>query len=376
MMIKTTSCYSPVKNNEKNAAENEECNDWEKEVMKIQYEKLSNDWRSFNNLIWAVPTVAVAIMSGMLIAAYREEFNVIPQVRIAILGLGSLFLFALTIEVIKKRFHMNVITSLLQDIEAKGFELEEKFRFPLGTKGIDRYIEEKSEGDSKKKPDDYSDPVFKFFKISYARKYLTYVILIAAISLALLAEWEFIKFGEYHIWFYIVGIVFVIAPVTATILYYVHYNMLHFKNKLEINRPVADVFSFISNFENMRKWNSFVSKVTKLSEGSIGLNTTFSQARKTYTLEYKYKIIEFEPNRRVTIETLPDSKQVMRFTLFEQANNHTLLIVEWELDTCKKPAFVERLIDGKGKSAENLRKLKQLLETDKVTLQDGRTAVA
>jgi uncharacterized membrane protein len=271
---------------------------------------------------------------------------------------------------------MNVITSLLQDIEAKGFELEEKFRFPLGTKGIDRYIEEKSEGDSKKKPDDYSDPVFKFFKISYARKYLTYVILIAAISLALLAEWEFIKFGEYHIWFYIVGIVFVIAPVTATILYYVHYNMLHFKNKLEINRPVADVFSFISNFENMRKWNSFVSKVTKLSEGSIGLNTTFSQARKTYTQEYKYKIIEFEPNRRVTIETLPDSKQVMRFTLFEQANNHTLLIVEWELDTCKKPAFVERLIDGKGKSAENLRKLKQLLETDKVTLQDGRTAVA
>jgi hypothetical protein len=104
MMIKTTSCYSPVKNNEKNAAENEECNDWEKEVMKIQYEKLSNDWRSFNNLIWAVPTVAVAIMSGMLIAAYREEFNVIPQVRIAILGLGSLFLFALTIEVIKKNF--------------------------------------------------------------------------------------------------------------------------------------------------------------------------------------------------------------------------------------------------------------------------------
>jgi hypothetical protein len=43
-------------------------------------------------------------MSGMLIAAYREEFNVIPQVRIAILGLGSLFLFALTIEVIKKNF--------------------------------------------------------------------------------------------------------------------------------------------------------------------------------------------------------------------------------------------------------------------------------
>jgi hypothetical protein len=219
-----TDALEEEKNNEKNGIRKPEYNDWQKEVMKIQYEKLANDWRAFNNLIWAVPTVAVAIMSGMLVAAYHEEFSVFPQVRIAILSLGSLFLFALTIEVIKKRFHMNVITYLLQDIEAEGFGLEEKFRFPLGTKGIDEYIEGKSKGDPKKKPDDYSDPVFKFFKMSYARKYLTYVILIAAISLALLAEWEFIKF-QYHIWFYVVGIVAVIAPVAVTISYYVYYNV-------------------------------------------------------------------------------------------------------------------------------------------------------
>jgi uncharacterized membrane protein len=77
---------------------------------------------------------------------------------------------------------------------------------------------------------------------------------------------------------------------------------LHSKNELEINRPIADVFSFVSNFENMPNWNYFVSeKVRKLSEGSIGLNTTFRQVRKTDTQEYK--ITEFEPNRRVTVET-------------------------------------------------------------------------
>jgi hypothetical protein len=151
--------------------------------------------------------------------------------------------------------------------------------------------------------------------------------------------------------------------------------MLRFKNKLEINRLIADVFSFISNFENMPKWNYFVLEVRNRSEGSIGLNTTFRQVRKTDTQEYK--ITEFEPNRRVTVETLPPySKLVMRFTL-EQANNHTLLTDEWELDT-GKPAFVERFAGGNVKSAvaENLQKLKQLLETGKVTLQDGRTAVA
>src|SRR5215216_6413322 len=113
--------------------------------------------------------------------------------------------------------------------------------------------------------------------------------------------------------------------------------MLHFKNKLEIHRPVADVFSFISNFENMPKWNYFVLEVRKLSGGSIGLNTTFRQIRKTDSQEYK--ITEFEPNRRVT---------------------------------------VEKLAGGNVKSAvtENLQKLKQLLETGKVILQDGRTAAA
>jgi uncharacterized membrane protein len=152
--------------------------------------------------------------------------------------------------------------------------------------------------------------------------------------------------------------------------------MLHFKNKSEINRPVADVFLFISNFENMPKWNYFVLEVRKLSEGSIGLNTTFRQVRKTDTQEYR--ITEFEPNSRVTVETVPPySKLVMRFTLEQANNNHTLLTDEWELDT-GKPAFVERLAGGNVKSAvaENLQKLKQLLETGKVTLQDGRTAVA
>jgi hypothetical protein len=47
------------------------------------------------------------------------------------------------------------------------------------------------------------------------------------------------------------------------------------------------------------------------------------------------------------------------------------------LDT-GKPALVEKLAGGNVKSAvtENLQKLKQLLETGKVILQDGRTAAA
>ena len=41
-------------------------------ILKTQYDKLTDDWRSFNNLIWGVPTVAIAIMTGILIGAYHS----------------------------------------------------------------------------------------------------------------------------------------------------------------------------------------------------------------------------------------------------------------------------------------------------------------
>jgi hypothetical protein len=49
------------------------------------------------------------------------------------------------------------------------------------------------------------------------------------------------------------------------------------------------------------------------------------------------------------------------------------VVDEWKLAT-GKPAFVEKLTAGRIKSAvaENLAKLKELLETGQVVLQDGR----
>ena len=149
--------------------------------------------------------------------------------------------------------------------------------------------------------------------------------------------------------------------------------MLEFNNELEIRRPIDEVFQFLSNFENMPKWNYFVVNVKKISDGPIGINTAFRQIRKTDNQEYR--IIEFEPQHRVAVETSPPyTKLMMRFTLEPSDNgNSTLVIDEWKFDT-GKPAFFERVSGKKVKLAvaENLEKLKQLLETGKTILQDGR----
>lgn len=148
--------------------------------------------------------------------------------------------------------------------------------------------------------------------------------------------------------------------------------MLDFENSIQIDRPIDVVFAFLADFENVPKWNYFVVEVKKTSAGPVGLGTTYHQVRKTD--EQDFGITEFERNYVVAVQTLPQAspKFLRRFTLQEEGSG-TLILDQWELDT-GKPAIIERLAGGKVRSGvrENLGKLKRLLETGSVILQDGR----
>jgi uncharacterized membrane protein len=148
--------------------------------------------------------------------------------------------------------------------------------------------------------------------------------------------------------------------------------VLEFENTIRIDRPVEEVFAFLSDFENIPKWNYYVLEVRQLSEGSIGVGTTYHQVRKSD--QQDLRIIEFEPRHTVAVKTLPQSSPdlEMRFTLYEEGIT-TRVRDEWKLNT-GRPAIFERLAGGRIKSAvaENLAKLKELLEEGQVVLQDGR----
>jgi uncharacterized membrane protein len=148
--------------------------------------------------------------------------------------------------------------------------------------------------------------------------------------------------------------------------------VLEFENTIRIDRPVEEVFAFLSDFENIPKWNYYVLEVRQLSEGLIGVGTTYHQVRKSD--QQDLRIIEFEPGHTVAVKTLPQSSPdlEMRFTLYEEGST-TRVRDEWKLNT-GRPAIFERLAGGRIKSAvaENLAKLKELLEEGQVVLQDGR----
>lgn len=41
--------------------------------LKTQYDKLSEDWRQSNNILWGIPSVAVSIMVGIIVVAYQPQ---------------------------------------------------------------------------------------------------------------------------------------------------------------------------------------------------------------------------------------------------------------------------------------------------------------
>lgn len=137
--------------------------------------------------------------------------------------------------------------------------------------------------------------------------------------------------------------------------------MIRFEHHMIIERPIEDIFAFVSDFENMPRWNDFVLKTVKLSDGPVGQGTLYRQVYKSH--EQKYQIIEYEPNHRVTVRTLPPAPLwQMRLTL-EMTPEGTKLIDEWELETDLSGRLERRAANQiKAEVAGHLKKLRTLLE--------------
>lgn len=147
--------------------------------------------------------------------------------------------------------------------------------------------------------------------------------------------------------------------------------MQTFENHLIIEQPVEMVFDFIADFENLPKWNYYIVETRNIDGKASGVGARFRQVRKTDQQEFH--VVEYEPNRAVAVETLPPTQPLkMRFT-FEPIAEGTRLTDRWELEP-DVPGPLAWLAARRIKVAvaDNLKKLKQLLETGEVQLQDGR----
>jgi len=122
----------------------------------------------------------------------------------------------------------------------------------------------------------------------------------------------------------------------------------------------------------MPKWNYFVMKVTRENGDGPELGARYHHTRKKDG--QRYEIIHYEPGQSLIITTIPGSSPIFeRYLRFEAIANSTRLIDEMTLRT-GYPGILERLVVGRIRRAvaENLGKLKELLEHGQTQLQDGR----
>ena len=78
--------------------------------------------------------------------------------------------------------------------------------------------------------------------------------------------------------------------------------MATFENAVMIARPIEDVFGFLSDLENIPRWNYAIIETRKVSEGPVGVGTTFRQVRSVPSRsEERLEITAYDPPRQLEI---------------------------------------------------------------------------
>ena len=80
--------------------------------------------------------------------------------------------------------------------------------------------------------------------------------------------------------------------------------MARFKQSVVINRPVEQVFAFLSDLENDPPWSG-AAELRRTSPGPVGVGTTFQQRDRFLgrRLELILQVVGYEPNHKVTLKT-------------------------------------------------------------------------
>jgi len=75
-----------------------------------------------------------------------------------------------------------------------------------------------------------------------------------------------------------------------------------------IDKPVKDVFAFITDPTNMSKWNSAVVSLEQITPGAVGLGTRFKNIGEMLgrRIEGEMQVVAFEPDSKYGLQMNAD----------------------------------------------------------------------
>jgi carbon monoxide dehydrogenase subunit G len=133
-----------------------------------------------------------------------------------------------------------------------------------------------------------------------------------------------------------------------------------------IDRPVKDVFAFVTNPNNMSKWNSAVVSMQQITPGAIGVGTKFKNVGEMLgrRIEGEMQVVAFEPDTKYGFQMNAGPMQVNVVLTFKTVGTGTKI----NLNAQGNPAGVFKLAEGvmqgrvKSMMEDNLARLNSVLE--------------
>lgn len=133
-----------------------------------------------------------------------------------------------------------------------------------------------------------------------------------------------------------------------------------------VDKPIKDVFAFVSNPNNMAKWNTAVVSLEQITPGAVGVGTKFKSVGELMgqRMEGEMQVVAYEPDSKCGFQVNAGPMQVTMTITFKTVGTGTKI----NLNAQGNPAGVFKLAEGmmagkvKTMMEENLARLKTALE--------------
>jgi len=135
---------------------------------------------------------------------------------------------------------------------------------------------------------------------------------------------------------------------------------------ITINRPVTEVFAYVSDLPRGPEWQPGLVEVRRITEGPEGVGTQYNGVRKFMgrKLESVIEYTTYEPNKKLVFKSISGNTPIVQSFLFEPTVEGTKLTARLELQTSGLMGLAEPLIASSLKRDvdANYDILKKLLE--------------
>ena len=143
--------------------------------------------------------------------------------------------------------------------------------------------------------------------------------------------------------------------------------MIKNEKSIIIQRPIEEVFAFVSDLQNATQWQSGVLEVRRVTEGPLGIGTQFAFVRKFMgrKMEAISEFLAYEPNSKVVFKNNSGPMDFENSYLFEATDEDTRLTSILEMQPKGFISLAEPLIDAglKREMETAFGDLKDLLES-------------